>query len=285
MLSRCAEVELLDARRTAELTGARAYSGALLDKRRGPCSRSLYVRGLAASAMRGGARLHTRTRVTAASRTGDVWTLATDSGGSISARWVIVATDAYTQSARAPWPGIQSEQVSLPYFNFATAPLPPDVAAGILPQRQGAWDTRKVLSSFRLDAAGRFILGSAGALRGTGRTVHRDWARRAMEKTFPQLKGQPFEHAWYGTIGMTSDALPRVHELDRNVLAICGFYGRGISPGKVFGRELAQLVRGKVTHDRLALPVTRTRPVRWRQVRTLGYELGAQALHFVDARR
>lgn len=198
---------------------------------------------------------------------------------------VIVATDAYTQAARAPWSGIESEQVSLPYFNFATAALPPDVAAGILPQRQGAWDTRKVLSSFRLDAAGRFIFGSVGALRGTGRAVHRDWARRAMEKAFPQLKGQPFEHAWYGTIGMTSDALPRLHELDGNVFAICGFNGRGIALGTVFGRELAQLILGKITHDQLALPVTRTRPVRWRQARTLRYELGAQALHFVDARR
>lgn len=115
-----APVEVLDAQRTLELTGTRAYPASLLDRRAGTVQPLAYVRGLADAALRAGARIHTQTRVTAAERVGSRWQLATSSGGMVSARWVIVATDAYTGSDGL-WPGIQAEQVRLPYFNFATA--------------------------------------------------------------------------------------------------------------------------------------------------------------------
>jgi glycine/D-amino acid oxidase-like deaminating enzyme len=278
-----APVELLDAQRTQALTGSRTYAASLLDRRAGTVQPLAYARGLAAAALRAGARIHTQTRVTAAERVGPGWQLATGSGGTVSAKWVIVATDAYTAD-RGPWPGIRAEQVQLPYFNFATAPLPRESAESILPERQGAWDTRQVLSSFRFDAAGRLVFGSVGALRGMGRRIHHDWARRALARIFPKLKGAPFEHAWYGMIGMTRDALPRFHELDRNVVSFSGFNGRGIAPGTVFGRELAKLVLGEARPDDLPLPVTRWAPAPWRHAKALGYEAGAQAFHWVDAR-
>lgn len=278
-----APVELLDAQRTFESTGTRAYTASLLDRRAGTVQPLAYVRGLAAAALRAGVRIHTQTRVTAAERVGPGWQLATGSGGSVSANWVIVATDAYTAS-NGLWPGIQSEQVHLPYFNFATAPLPHEAARGILPARQGAWDTRQVLSSFRFDAAGRLVFGSVGALRGVGRDIHHGWARRAMARIFPQLKDVPFEHEWYGTIGMTNNALPRFHALDHNIVSFSGFNGRGIAPGTVLGRELAKLVLGEVRQGDLPLPVTQVAPVPWRRVKALGYETGARAFHLVDAR-
>lgn len=278
-----AAVEVLDARQTEQRIGSRAYAASLLDRRAGTIQPLAYVRGLASAAQGAGARIHTQTRVAAASRTGSGWQLTTNGGRTVNAQWVIVATDAYT-GANGLWSGIQAEQVHLPYFNLATLPLPRDLAASILPERQGAWDTRQVLSSFRFDAAGRLVFGSVGALHGTGRKIHQDWARRAMTKIFPQLKDVPFEHAWYGSIGMTSDALPRFHELDRNVLSFSGFNGRGIAPGTVFGRELARLVLGEVSRDELPLPVTQVKPAAWRELRSLAYEVGAQAVHLLDAR-
>ena len=278
-----APVELLDAARTRELVGSGVYAASLLDRRAGTVQPLAYVRGLATAAMRAGASIHTGTRVTAAERAGERWQLATSSGGSVSAKWVIVATDAYT-GRDGPWPGIQLEQVELPYFNFATAPLAPDLARGILPERQGAWDTRQVLSSFRFDAAGRLVFGSVGALRGTGRGIHHDWARRALARLYPRLKDVPFEHEWYGTIGMTPNALPRFHELAQNVLSFSGFNGRGIAPGTVLGRELARLVLGQSNRDDLPLPVTPVTVAPWRRAKALGYEVGAQAVHLVGAR-
>jgi glycine/D-amino acid oxidase-like deaminating enzyme len=78
--------------------------------------------------------------------------------------------------------------------------------------------------------------------------------------------------------------LPRLHELDRNIISISGYNGRGIAPGTSFGRDLAQVVLGEQSMDALALPQT---PVRAAQLRTLKgviYEAGAQLVHFAAAR-
>lgn len=278
-----APVDLCDARTTQALTGTRAYTGSLLDRRAGTIQPLAYARGLAAAAMRAGARLHTHTRVTSAQSSDGRWHLTTEGGHTVSANWIVVATDAYT-APEGLWGGLRKEQVKLPYFNLATAPLSGDVAANILPQRQGAWDTRQVLSSFRFDAAGRLVFGSVGALVGAGRAIHRDWGRRALARLYPQLVGVPFEHEWYGTIGMTADALPRFHQLDRNVVSFSGFNGRGIAPGTVLGRELARLVTGAQGVADLPLPVTPLVQAPMRVVRELGYETGAQLLHLVEAR-
>jgi glycine/D-amino acid oxidase-like deaminating enzyme len=153
--------------------------------------------------------------------------------GSVSADWVVAATDAYTQGL---WPEIRGEQVHLPYFNFATEPLSDTMKTSILPERQGVWDTKEVLSSFRFDSLGRLVFGSVGALRGTGTAIHRGWARRALRRPFPHLGDVRFEAEWYGNIGMTDDNLPRFNKFAQNAIGFSGYNGRGIAPGTTFGR-------------------------------------------------
>jgi glycine/D-amino acid oxidase-like deaminating enzyme len=194
---------------------------------------------------------------------------------------VIVATNAYTV---APWAELRTELTHLPYFNFATAPLDKEAQRTILPERQGCWDTRQVLSSFRFDRAGRLVFGSVGALRGTGLPIHHAWARRALAKLFPQFAGVDFESEWYGMIGMTTDALPRFHRFARNVVSISGYNGRGIAPGTVFGRCLARLATGAIGEADLPLPVSEAKPARLRRAEEPFYEVGAQVAHIVDAR-
>ena len=278
--ARGAPVRLLDAEQTARLTGTSAYAGALLDERAGTIQPLAYVRGLATAAMKAGAAIHTRSPVSAATDDGAFWSLSA-AGGTVRARHVVVATNAYSG---ALWPQLRQELVSLPYFNLATAPLGDNLRRSILPERQGVWDTRDVLSSFRFDGAGRLVFGSVGALRGPGLPIHRDWGRRALGKLFPQLRGIDFEHAWYGSIGMTADSLPRFHRLARNVVSLSGYNGRGIAPGTVFGRCLAELILGAVEEADLPLPSSQPEPVRARRVREAYYEVGAQLAHLTDAR-
>src|SRR3546814_3726052 len=84
---------------------------------------------------------------------------------------------------------------------------------------------------------------------------------------------------WFGMIGMTDDNLPRFHRLDDGVLTICGYNGRGIAPGTVFGRCLANLVLGRLRDDDCPLPCTTPRGARFRVVREGIIELGAQLAH------
>ncbi len=277
---RGAPVRLLNAAETAAKVGTAAYSGALLDARAGTIQPLAYARGLASAALAAGAEIYTSSPVTSVSNVGGRWQVHTP-GGTVQANWVVVASNAYTS---APWPEIRSEIVRLPYFNLATTPLGDNLRRSILPERQGVWDTLEVLSSFRLDRQGRLVFGSVGALRGPGLPIHRDWGRRAMTKLFPQLRGVEFENAWYGTIGMTTDNLPRFHRLARNVVSFSGYNGRGIAPGTVFGRCLSQLVLGSLAESDLPISLTDPRPATYRRVREAYYEVGAQAAHLTGAR-
>ncbi|MGX7706247.1 NAD(P)/FAD-dependent oxidoreductase [Methylobacterium sp. Gmos1] len=278
--ARGADVRLLDAEETARMVGTRAYAGALLDGRAGTIQPLAYARGLAGAAIAAGARIHTASPVVAATDQGGSWRLDTPHG-SLEASHVVVATNAYTS---AVWPEIRAELVHLPYFNMATAPLGDNLRRSILPERQGAWDTRSVLSSFRFDRRGRLIFGSVGALRGPGLAIHRGWGRRALARLFPQLAGVPFETEWYGQIGMTANNLPRFHRLGRNVISFSGYNGRGIAPGTVFGRCLADLVSGEIGEGDLPLPVTDPVAAPRRRLREAAYEVGAQLAHLTEAR-
>lgn len=240
--ARGAPVRLLDAAETARKVGTSSYSGSLLDERAGTIQPLAYARGLAAAAIAAGAVIYTSSPVVAVEDDGAAWRLRTPRGA-VRARSVVVATNAYTSGV---WPEVRAELVHLPYFNMATAPLGDNLRRSILPERQGVWDTRQVLSSFRFDQQGRLVFGSVGALRGPGVPIHRDWGRRALAKLFPQLEGVTFQSAWYGKIGMTENSLPRFHRLGRNVVSFSGYNGRGIAPGTVFGQCLAQLLLGSI---------------------------------------
>ncbi|UPK39233.1 FAD-binding oxidoreductase [Bradyrhizobium sp. 186] len=277
---RGAPVELLNAADTAAKIGSSAYAGSLWDRRAGTIQPLAYVRGLACCALNAGAKIFTRSAVISAERVGGKWKLQTADGHVIADR-VIVATDAY---ATGPWSEVKTEQIYLPYFNFATQPLSDNIRASILPERQGAWDTNEVLSSFRFDRAGRLVFGSCGALRGTGAAVHRSWAKRALKKLFPQIGDVRFEAEWYGLIGMTDDHLPRFHKLAENVIGFSGYNGRGIAPGTTFGRLLALHALGQVDEQDLPLPASTPTTPSFRSAKAAYYEVGAQLLHLIQAR-
>ena len=232
--ARGAPVQLLNAAETAAKLGTGVYAGSLWDRRAGTIQPLGYARGLARAALRARARLYTNSPVLSAAQDHGNWMVRTDRGA-VKASWIVVATDAY---GTGPWPDINGEQVHLPYFNVSTEPLDGRALESILPGRQGAWDTQKVLSSFRLDRAGRLIFGSIGALSGTGRYVHTAWAGRVVRRLFPQIGAVKWERAWYGSIGMTADRLPRFHKLAPNVISFSGYNGRGIAPGTAFGRAI-----------------------------------------------
>ncbi|MBR0557772.1 FAD-binding oxidoreductase [Ciceribacter sp. L1K23] len=278
--ARGADVRLLSADETAARIGTNAYAGSLLDMRAGTLQPLAYVRGLARAAIAAGAEIYTGSAAVHTERKGSRWTVKT-AAGSVSANWIIVASEYYSAG---PWEAVRNEQVLLPYFNFATAPLSDSQLKRILPGREGCWDTREVLSSFRMDKAGRLVFGSVGALRNTGRTIHRDWARRAIRKLFPELGEVSFESEWYGQIGMTPDAVPRFHRFGRNVVGFSGYNGRGIAPGTVFGKTLARLILGEIGEDDLPLPVSDVVEAKYRQLKGAYYEAGAQIAHFTGAR-
>ncbi|MCR8723768.1 NAD(P)/FAD-dependent oxidoreductase [Frigidibacter sp. ROC022] len=273
--ARGAPVRLLDAEETARRTGSPAFHGALWDARAGTIQPLAYVQGLARAAAAQGARLHERSAVTGMVRDGDHWRLRT-AGGEVRAARLIQATNAYGSD------GVPANPVTLAhYFQLATAPLPRSLLRGILAGGEGCWDTALIMSSFRLDRAGRMIFGALGNLDGAGGRAHRGWARRKLAALFPQLAGVPFEQDWTGRIAMTSTYLPRVQALGEGAVSIFGYSGRGISPGTVFGRAAADWATGR---GGFPVPVLPAGPGPRNPLKALYCETGAVLTHLADAR-
>lgn len=274
---RGAPVELLDAAAATEMTGAKTYHGALLDRRSGTIQPLAYARGLAHAAIDAGAQVFTQSPAQSIERQGDRWEVKTPSGA-VSADRLLVATGGYGQDTP------EAQRTTVPYFYFqcATKPLSHNLLSEILPQKQGTWDTHPVLRSFRLDAEGRMIFGSIGKLDAGG-GLHKNWAMRSLQSIYPQISEDAWEEAWYGRIAMTQDHLPRLVEIGPNGLSIYGYNGRGIGPGTVFGRAIAKYFE---TGDATALPFPFTPNPRepFAALRGLAIEAGARAYHLIDER-
>ncbi len=278
------EVELLNAQRTAQLVGSYAYTGALLDPRTGTIQPLSYVRGLAGAAQSKGASIYTHTAVLDAKHDNQLWSLTTSTGHVVKARHVVVATNTTQACGPDAWPQLQRDLLRLPYFNMATEPLPASSLKRILPQGRGAWDTKTIMSSYRLDASGRLVYGSVGALGSGERHAHVEWVKRSITRLFPELRGIQIEYQWYGWIDTTADYLPRLHQLAPNAWALSGYNGRGIAPGTILGRELAKMLLGILKPQEMPLPVTGITPIGFKKLRETFYKKGAVVGHALTNR-
>ncbi len=275
-VKRGAPVELLDVATARERTGTDQVHGALFDARAGTINPLAYCRGLARAAAAAGARHFEQTPVTAIMFNEGSWQVVTPRGR-VRAAKLLMATNGY----HVPIDGIAEPQVvPVHYFQLATKPLSDNLARSVLPGREGCWDTHPVMSSFRMDQAGRLLVGAVGALDHAGHGIHRAWANRKLAKLFPSLAGQPIEHAWFGRIAMTADHIPKILTIGDDGLAIFGYSGRGISPGTTFGRAAAAAL---LSRDRSELPldVIDSYAERFTGLKRGYYELGATLTHLV----
>ena len=250
-----APVELLDANQARDKIGSRAFHGGLLDRRAGTINPMGYARGLARAAHAAGASVHAGAEVRKLDRENGMWRLTTPSG-TVTAKAVVLGTNAYTDGL---WPGLSQSFTMIHFFQLATEPLGAR-ADGILREGQGLWDTGKIMFSLRRDVFGRLIIGSMGKVIGGRRGLSKVWAAKTLRRLFPDLGPVNWENAWHGQIAMTPDYLPHIHRLAPGLYTPIGYNGRGITPGTVFGKAMAELLAGGKEED-LPLPITELKPV------------------------
>ncbi|KEA65000.1 L-pipecolate oxidase [Marinobacterium lacunae] len=279
---RGAPVELLSAAKTAEMTGSKAYHGAIFDPRAGTIQPLGYARGLATAALSLGARIFTRSPVTGLERASDGWVVSTPSGA-IHAEKVVLATNAYSTDL---WKSMDQTFTPLHFFQFATAPLDTDVLKQILPGNQGCWDTRDVMTSLRLDQSGRLILGSVGRFAGDTSSFLQNWASSHLRALFPDhyprivgnADGALWRYGWTGKIAYSDDHLPHLHLLAPDLITVIGYSGRGIGPGSVMGKAIADHLLGAPIEE-MPLPVTDLRKMPFRHLLGEYYCRGSDLYH------
>ncbi|PPJ45762.1 FAD-binding oxidoreductase [Rhizobium sp. KAs_5_22] len=264
--ARGADVVLLNGAETALLTGATGYLGGWLDRRGGTINPLAFTLELARLATEVGVKIATGVSATRLRREGTNWQVETTAGHAVTARAVVIATNAYSDRLV---PGLARSLVPLHSFQVATAPLSEQMQASILPHGQAVSDSRRILVYYRKSPDGRLVLGGRGRM--SEPRSEKDWAhlQQAMIRLFPQIEGVAIEHRWFGRVAMTSDHLPHVHEPEKGLLAVAGCQGRGVGLMTALGPRLADYIEHG-DPAALPFPVSPIRPIPLHALRQIG---------------
>jgi gamma-glutamylputrescine oxidase len=194
-----------------------------------------WIRGLAAAAVRAGARIHEDTRVT---RVADG--VAATERGAVRAANVVLCTNAYTRHLT------KSRVRPVRGQMLATAPTAPVFARPAYANRGYQY--------WRQRPDGRVLV---GGWRDTAVDEEVGEEERTTAKIQSQLEAfltsrgirAVITHRWAGTMGFSHDALPYVGRTGARLFVCGGFTGHGMAFGPASAQVVAMLVHGRSHED------------------------------------
>ena len=263
---------MIDKTETENKVGSSKFIGSLHDSRAGTIQPLAYCRGLARKAKELGAKIYEKSKVSRIRKQNGMWQIYVQDI-EIKSKYLLLAMNAYQDLDKAHNIGKFS---TVYYSQFATRPLNSNEMSTILPGKEGCWDTATIMSSFRVDDAGRLIIGTMGNSEGFGKYIHLNWANKKLKDLFPFLPDVEFTHRWSGKIAMTRDHIPKIVNFEENALSCFGYSGRGIAPGTLFGKTCASAL---LTENLSMLPVSAVLQYKesFTRQKTTFYEMAAVA--------
>jgi glycine/D-amino acid oxidase-like deaminating enzyme len=242
------ETQLVSGPEMASVVGSERFAAALADDFSGGLHPAKYTYGLAESAARAGARLVEHAAVLGITQDGSSFVVRT-ALGSVRADEVLVATNGYTGDLV---PGLQRRIVAVGSYIVVTEPLPPEVAAEVVPQGRMLWTARRFINYFRLTPDGRLLMGGRHNL---SKDLDLAQSARDLRNTildfYPQLAPYEITHSWSGHVGVTFDLQPHITRFD-GVWAAGGYSGHGMATGTYLGDEVGGMMAGEVERSPFA---------------------------------
>jgi glycine/D-amino acid oxidase-like deaminating enzyme len=251
-----ANTEMIEPGRLQARLGTDYYAGAFYDPRGGSLNPLAFTRGLAVAAQRAGVRLFERTPAIVIEQLNGRWAVKTP-GGMIQSDNVVCCTNAYNLDVDA----MRGVVIPLRTAQVASAPLSEDQASRILPGGESASDTQRLLTSFRLTADNRLIMGGASATAGDEHPGLFSQLQRSAQRRFPHLDPIAWDYAWSGYLALTQDHLPKIYKCDNGFWAGIGCNGRGIAMATGIGQLIAGLLAGQPEND-CVVPIEAPRRIR-----------------------
>jgi gamma-glutamylputrescine oxidase len=252
-------VEPLDREQMRALVRSDRYFGGSLDHGAGHLDPLALTYGLARAAEAAGARIFEGSGARRI-RHGARPVLET-AAGALSADAVLICTDGLLDGVDAT---VESHVMPIANHIATTAPLGERLSE-ILTSRAAVADSRFVVHYFRPTPDGRLLFGGGETYSTRLPETVAPIVRRRMVATFPQLADVAVEHAWGGVLGVTPTRQPFVRMVAPQVFVAAGYSGQGVLLAPMFGRILAEAVRGRLDRfDLLArLPVPAFPGGRW----------------------
>ncbi|WP_210879578.1 NAD(P)/FAD-dependent oxidoreductase [Roseovarius autotrophicus] len=201
-----------------------------------------YTLGLAGAATRAGARIHTRSPVTAIRQEG-AFHLNTPEAR-ITARRLIVATNGYSSDDLPGW--MRARYLPTQSNVIVTRPMTGDeLDAQGWTTRQMCYDDRFFLHYFRLIPDNRMLFGMRGGLFSSApfdARMHRT-IRGHFDAMFPAWRHVETPHSWNGLLSLAPDLTPYVGPIPDMPGAFTGlsYHGNGVAMASYAGALLADL--------------------------------------------
>ena len=226
--------------------GSSIYFGGMVDEISAGCNPAKYVAGLARSAMKAGAEIYERARVSTIerdARNGEHGWKVTTSRGALWAHEVFIGTSGYTSAVT---PNLQKKIIPIGSFIITTEVLPKALAHELSPRNRMIYDSKNYLYYYRLTPDGRMLFGGRAAFfPENDQTVMRSAAllRRGMIDVYPQLRDARVEYVWGGTLDFAFDIMPHAGQLDGMYYAV-GYAGHGVAMATYQGQRMAEMMAG-----------------------------------------
>ena len=252
-------IRMLARAEVADESGSRDFVGGTLTPHAGTIHPLNYARGLARALIARGVPIFERTPACSIRKAAGSIVIETPRG-TLTARRLIVATNAYSDLTRASEP-VRRAVIPFRSAMVATEPLAPELRDSMLRERRSYSETRRMMRWFR-PYGDRMIFGGRGAFGKADSRPAFDALERAMRRIFPQLEGTRVTHRWSGLVAMTLDSVPQVGLLDRHTAFSLGYNGTGIATASLMGSRVADLLLGDMPDlGLLATPAPKAVPL------------------------
>ncbi|HEV3363954.1 MAG TPA: FAD-binding oxidoreductase, partial [Acidimicrobiia bacterium] len=203
-----------------------------------------YVHGLAEAAERAGAEIHERNAATGLTRLPGGGFVVETLNGTIRAKQVMAATDAYTDKA-LPW--FRKRLINVGSFIIVTEPLGEARAKALIPNGRLVVDSKNIGHYIRLTPDNRLAFGGRARFAPSdpaSDVKSGDILKREMTEIFPQLAGVRIDYVWGGMVGFSWDRLPHAGEANGLYYSM-GYCGHGVQMATYMGRAVAEMMDGR----------------------------------------
>jgi glycine/D-amino acid oxidase-like deaminating enzyme len=224
--------------------GSDYYHGALLDPLSAGLHVGKFVGGMATAAERAGAEIHERNAATGLTRLPGGGFLVETLQGTIRAKQVMAATDAYTDKSM-PW--FRKRLINVGSFVIVTEPLGEARAKELIPNGRLLVAHKNIGHYVRLTPDNRLAFGGRARFAPSNPASDiksGDILKREMTEIFPQLAGTRIDYVWGGMVGFSWDRIPHAGEIDGLYYSM-GYCGHGVQMATYMGRAVAEMMDGK----------------------------------------
>jgi gamma-glutamylputrescine oxidase len=230
---------LLDKTELQAKLGSTLYHGAMREPRAGHFHPLNYLTGLAAAAAKAGVSIHEHSRVLEVG-TG-AHPFARTAKGIVKAKFMVLGGNAYLGRTV---PELVGRVMPVTSYIITTEPLGEARARSLIMDNEAVADTNFILDYYRRTGDNRLLFGGRASYSTMEPRNLAAYMQPRMTKVFPQLKDVKVSHAWGGYIAITSNRIPDCGRISPTVYYAHGYSGQGVALGQMYGKLIAEAMRG-----------------------------------------